>query len=122
MCGASLCGACRLSRHVLYVKLRERVPWRDIAGRLGLVAGERGAYRWAGALSLVAIGTSVVTWSLMPAGLADDPNLATSSSVGRPLTLMSFPAATVYGLIETGLGEELLFRGLIGGWLGRRTR
>ena len=107
---------------MLYVKLRERVPWRDIAGRLGLVAGERGAYRWAGALSLVAIGTSVVTWSLMPAGLADDPNLATSSFVGRPLTLMSFPAATVYGLIETGLGEELLFRGLIGGWLGRRTR
>ncbi|WP_367280875.1 lysostaphin resistance A-like protein [uncultured Chloroflexus sp.] len=51
-----------------------------------------------------------------------EQNLGVSRFVGQPLTATNILSALVYGLFETGLGEELFFRGLIGSWLGRRTR
>lgn len=51
-----------------------------------------------------------------------EQGVAYSRFVGRPLTAMSFLSTLFFGLFETGLGEELFFRGLIGGWFGRRTR
>ncbi|WP_366949926.1 CPBP family intramembrane glutamic endopeptidase [uncultured Chloroflexus sp.] len=51
-----------------------------------------------------------------------EQNLGVSRFVGQPLTATNILSALVYGLFETRLGEELFFRGLIGSWLGRRTR
>lgn len=51
-----------------------------------------------------------------------EQNVGVSRFVDQPLTATNILSALVYGLFETGLGEELFFRGLIGGWLGRRTR
>jgi len=46
--------------------------------------------------------------------------LAVRQFTGAGITLGSVLAALVYGGIQTGLTEELVFRGLIGGSLGRR--
>jgi hypothetical protein len=52
--------------YALVVKLREKAPWRDIAGRLGLVAGQRRAYLW----SLVGCGSRLA--ASFPGGSARD--------------------------------------------------
>jgi len=108
--------------YALVVKLKERVNGREIVRRLGLTLGESRYYLWALGFTLLGIVTSLGVLQLIPAGVMNEKNIATSRFAGQHLTAISFLSALFFGLFGTGLGEELFFRGLIGGWLGRRTR
>lgn len=108
--------------YALVVKLKERANRREIMRRLGLTLGEGRNYLWALVFTLLAIVASFGVLQLVPAGVINEKNMATSRFVGQQLTMMSLLSAFSFGLFETGLGEELFFRGLIGGWLGRRSR
>jgi hypothetical protein len=108
--------------YALVVKLRERISGREIVRRLGLTLGKRRYYSWALAFTLVEIVLIIGSLQLIPADVMNEQGMAYSRFAGRPLTAMNFLSALFFGLFETGLGEELLFRGLIGGWLGRRTK
>jgi len=108
--------------YALVLKLKDGISWREIATRLGLTWGERRYYLWALGFTLLGIILSWGVLQLIPASVMKEQNVASSRFVGQPLTAMNFLSALFFGLFETGLGEELFFRGLIGGWLGRRTR
>jgi membrane protease YdiL (CAAX protease family) len=95
---------------------------REIAKRLGLTLGEKRYYLWALVFSVVGVFASILVWRLMSSELRDGGNLAQQRFVGQPLTIASIASALVFGFLETGLGEELFFRGLIAGWLGRRVK
>lgn len=98
------------------VWLRERVGLREIAGRLGLTVGPARYYGWALLILLLTIGYNIVISRWFPVVGA------VREFAGQPLTVRNVLRALEFGLLATGLGEELLFRGLIGGWLGRRMR
>lgn len=106
----------------IVVGLVERASGKEIAGRLGLTLGERNYYL--GAVGL-GIATSVLPFLILrtvPAEVLDHENLALSRFVGQTLTGSSLLSALRFGVLETGLGEEFFFRGLIAGVLGRRMR
>lgn len=102
--------------YALVVWLRERVGLREIAERLGLTPGPARYYGWALLILLLTIGYNIVISRWFPVVGA------VRKFAGQPLTVRNVLRALEFGLLATGLGEELLFRGLIGGWLGRRMR
>jgi uncharacterized protein len=108
--------------YALVVKLKERANGYEIARRLGLTLGKSRYYSWALGFTLLFSVISVGVLQLIPASVLNDENVAASRFVGQPLTVMNFLSALVFGLFETGLGEELFFRGLVAGWFGRRTK
>lgn len=102
--------------YALVVRLKEQVGLREIAERLGLTLGPARYYGWALLMLLLTIGYNVVVSRWFP-------TLGTVREfAGQPLTVGNLLRVLEFGLLATGLGEELLFRGLIGGWLGRRMR
>ncbi|NLE76526.1 MAG: CPBP family intramembrane metalloprotease [Chloroflexi bacterium] len=80
--------------------------WPDLV--LGLVLGA------APGVFLLTLGRGLFQ------GLADSPNIAQSYYAGWPLGLPSFLLAALREALYVALGEEALFRGLLGGWLVRR--
>jgi membrane protease YdiL (CAAX protease family) len=104
------------------MKLRERTKGHEIALRLGLTLGKGRYYLWGLGFALLGIVISIGVLKLIPANVMNDKIIATSRFVGQPLTLMTFLSALFYGIFETSFGEELIFRGLIGGLLDRRTK
>lgn len=97
---------------------RHRRSFREIARRAGL---QLGAPRYLG-YGLVAALLVVAAILLFPPPL--EPFLREGSSqrelAGLGLGLRSVALALLYGVVKTGFAEELLFRGLIAGSLGRR--
>jgi len=108
--------------YALVVKLKERTNGQEIVRRLGLTLGEGRYYLWALGFTPLLIVVSLGTLQLIPAGVMNEENIAISRFAGQHLTTINLLSALFFGLFETGLGEELFFRGLISGWLGRRTR
>lgn len=107
--------------YALVVKLKERTTGREIMRRLGLTLGEGHYYLWALGFTLLGIVVSLGVLRLIPASVMNEKNIATSQFAGQQLTMTNLLSALLFGMFQTGLGEELFFRGLIGGWLGRRT-
>lgn len=58
--------------------------------------------------------------ALIPSEVMDDPNIANTRYAGWAATPTSFLLALAYEAFYVALGEEVLFRGLIGGFLFRR--
>jgi membrane protease YdiL (CAAX protease family) len=104
--------------YVVYHKLRHKRTFGEIARRAGLQLGDVRyvAYSMAFALASVAILT------LWPPPL---PPFLRHGSPQKPFVGLGLggPAvamALLYGVVQTGFPEELLFRGLIAGSLSRR--
>jgi membrane protease YdiL (CAAX protease family) len=57
---------------------------------------------------------------LIPSEIMDDPNIANARYAGWTATPASFLQAWLYEAVYVALGEEVFFRGLIGGVLFRR--
>lgn len=105
--------------YVVVVHFWKKVAWRDAVRRTGLVVGSA---RWWGIAALLLVLNLPLVWFstwLVPITTAD-----TSSPyhvlIGRGLNGPVILAAAAYGFVSAGFGEELLFRGLIAGALGRR--
>jgi membrane protease YdiL (CAAX protease family) len=100
------------------VRFYGKVPWRELRHRAGLT---RGALRFHG---VAALGLPVVLLlnhlmeAQLPAGEERSSPYAAFAGLGfSPLVLA---AVFTYGMGVGGFAEELLFRGLIAGALGRR--
>ena len=100
----------------------ERAGCREVAKRLGLVPGKGRYYIWAVGLAVATAVLPVLVIRMMGAEVLGHENIALSRFIGQSLTVASLLSAVSFGVLETGLGEELLFRGLIAGALGRRMR
>lgn len=72
-----------------------------------------------GATALV----SFLAWaafSIIPVKVLDDPRASTSAYAGVTLTAGTFLMALLREAVYVALGEEVFFRGFLGGWLNRR--
>ena len=108
--------------YAFVAKWNSRSEWRDIAQQLGLVVGQKSYYWWALGFAFLGIAFAWVVHFTIPESIKSEQLMAMSRFVGERLTATNVLALFVFGMIETGLGEELFFRGLIAGWLGRRQK
>jgi uncharacterized protein len=107
---------------VIYAAILHRrgEPERQILYKLGLRRSERVYYVWA-LLSFVAVAVVGFLFNpLLPPNYLDRPMLAASHYAGLELSLLTLVYALFREAIYVTLGEEVLFRGLLGGWLMRR--
>jgi membrane protease YdiL (CAAX protease family) len=103
--------------YALVVRYRGKVAWREIPSRVGLTPGGLRYYGYGALALLVLIPLIHLMQQASAAGNESSPYLAFQ---GRGLTPGVITAALIYAFLAAGLGEELLFRGLIAGALGRR--
>lgn len=101
-----------------YVKRKASLPFKDITDRMGLRIG---GLRYAGyaAVAATAIAVGLVVFPPPIEALARQGS-AQRAFVGLGITPTSLLMAVLYGIVQTGLAEEVFFRGLVAGSLARR--
>jgi membrane protease YdiL (CAAX protease family) len=104
--------------YTIVQKWRHQRPFRLIAQRAGLQLGERRYLGYSVPIALVAVAVLMI-WPppMEPYLRAGSPQ---RSFLGLGLGGPAVPMALLYGAVQTGFPEELLFRGLIAGSLSRR--
>lgn len=104
--------------YLAYHKWRRKLEFAIIARRAGLQLGER---RYLGYCLVLALASVLVIAIWQPA-LApfSRPGSPQRPFLGLGLSGSSVLMALLYGVVQTGFAEELLFRGLIAGSLSRR--
>lgn len=102
--------------YAAFMRWRRRLAWHEIATRLGLARGTPRAFVLASiaCVPLAIVCVFVSSWTRGFEGSMLAP------FVGASPSLSVLASITNYGLVATGLPEELLFRGLIAGSLFRR--
>ena len=107
--------------YMVTVHFWSKVPWKEAWTRTGLVVGKSRWWLISVALLPVFLGYAWLTYRLAPV-TANDTSSAYFPLLGKGLTPRAVAAALSYGVVSAGFGEELLFRGLIAGALGRRLK
>jgi CAAX protease family protein len=101
-------------------QIRRGVKWRSVLENLGL-KGCKGAFYLVGVGIAVAIGGLMwLVLGMIPTSVLESPMVSVSAYSGWPLTLSSFMSALLREAFYVALGEEVFFRGMLGGWLVRR--
>jgi len=65
-------------------------------------------------------GLGWLAFQAVPAQVLQDPNINVSDYAGWTLSVTAFLLVWLREAIYVALGEEILFRGFLGGWLVRR--
>lgn len=106
--------------YAIVVRFKSHLSWSEIAERLGL-RKPQSPYLVVGAV-LAIFGSGVtVAMTFMGFGFSDKGS-PIHFLVGQSPTSALVWAAFLYAFVSTGPGEEILFRGLIGGVLLRRVQ
>jgi membrane protease YdiL (CAAX protease family) len=105
--------------YAIVQRLRGRT-WSQIATNLGLRRGQPVYYVWAIVLFVVLGLLSLVMILVFFPGYYDRPGIAASQYADVELGILTVFYAFFREAIYVALGEELFFRGLVGGWLMRR--
>jgi len=95
-------------------------PWRDLLTRIGWRGCPPIYFAWALAAAAVLGGFAFVATRSVPSVAVHNPHVTASAYAGWTRSSASFLLAWRQEAIYTTLGEEVFFRGLLGGWLIRR--
>ena len=104
--------------YAIVQRLRGR-SWSQIASNLGLRSSQPVYYGWA-LMFFVVLG--LFSWIMIPLffpGYFDRPGIAASQYAGVEFGILTILYAFFREAVYVALGEELFFRGLVGGWLMR---
>jgi membrane protease YdiL (CAAX protease family) len=104
--------------YFLWHRLRHGRRLPEVARRAGLQVGDPKYIAFAAAFAAVSVAALLV-WS-PPVEVFTRERSAQREFVGLGITGTSIAMALLYGVVKTGFSEELLFRGLVAGSLGRR--
>jgi membrane protease YdiL (CAAX protease family) len=104
--------------YALYQKWRNKRSWREITQRAGLQRCPMRYFLYSVAFALVVV-LAIVVWP-PPLDIFTREGSAQRQFVGLGFGQAAVVSALLYGVVQTGLTEELLFRGLIAGSLSRR--
>jgi len=99
-------------------RLRHKRRFSEVARRAGLQVGERRYPLYALAAAAVTV-VGLLVWP-PPVEPFTRAGSAQSAFVGLGFNARAVVLSLLYGVVKTGFSEELLFRGLIAGSLGRR--
>jgi membrane protease YdiL (CAAX protease family) len=94
--------------------------WRETLKNLGLQGCTREDLAWALGFLVLLSGLSWVVFQFIPADIFQNNNLNTSFYAGWTPGLFTFLLAWTRETLYAALGEEIFFRGWLGGWLVRR--
>ena len=103
----------------LYHRWRNRAPLADALAWAGLQRGEA-RYFWICAAAALVVVAGLLLWP-PPLGPLTREGSAAHRFAGVGLTPGSVTASLLYGVVQTGLSEELLFRGFLMTRLRRAT-
>ena len=104
----------------LVINRRRGQEWPDIRENLGWQGSPARYYLWAVGIVLL---LQVLGWAamrLVPPEVLEHPNVSVSAYAGREPSLTTFLLILLQEAVYIALGEEIFFRGFLGGWLYRR--
>jgi membrane protease YdiL (CAAX protease family) len=94
--------------------------WSDVRGKIGWQGSPLVYFLWASGVMIVVAGLGWLALQSVPSQVLQDSSINTSDYAGWTAGVASFLLAWLREAIYVALGEEILFRGLLGGWLIRR--
>ena len=104
--------------YFLWHRIRHKWGLGEVARRAGLQIGEPKYILYSVAFAAISLA-ALFLWS-PPIDVFTREGSPQREFVGLGITGASVAMALLYGVVKTGFAEELLFRGLIAGSLGRR--
>ena len=104
--------------YYLWHRIRHKRGLGEVARRAGLQVGDPKYILYSAAFAAASVA-ALLLWS-PPLESFTGESSPQRDFVGLGLTGTSVAMALLYGVVKTGFSEELLFRGLIAGSLGRR--
>ena len=107
---------------LVYVAVRRRLGerWNEVLGKIGWQGSRPIFFLWSLGAVIVVGGLGWLAFQAVPSEVLQDPNINISDYAGWTLSLTSFLLVWLREAIYVALGEEILFRGFLGGWLVRR--
>lgn len=105
---------------VAIYRWRVRASWRDSFSKVGWRGSKPIYYLWSLGVLLVIGMLAWLALLIIPPELFQGEHVSVSSYAGTPRTLTGFLTIFLYEAIYVALGEEIFFRGWLGGWLNRR--
>jgi len=101
-------------------QIRRGEKWRSVLKNLGLKECNGAFYLEGVGVAAAVGGLMLLVLRMVPSSVLESPMVSVSVYAGWPLSLSSFTYALLREAFYVALGEEILFRGLLGGYLERR--
>ncbi len=99
---------------------RRGETWRSVLKNLGLERSNSFIYLEGVGIAIAAGALMWLALCMVPSSALESPMVSVSAYSGWSLTLSSFMFALLREAFYVALGEEVFFRGMLGGWLVRR--
>ena len=94
--------------------------WSEAFGNIGWKTCRLTYFLWGLGVAILTGGLAWLAFRFIPPNALQSPNINISDYAGWTLSVTSFLLAWLREAIYVALGEEIFFRGLLGGWLVRR--
>lgn len=105
---------------LIFLSRRAGIAWREAFTRVGWQGSLPVYFAWAFGIIVPLIGLAWLAQLFIPAELFQSEHVSLSAYAGMSPTLATLAFILLREAIYTALGEEIFFRGWLGGWLVRR--
>jgi len=107
---------------LIYIAVLRRLgeKWNEVFRKIGWQGSRPIYYLWSLGVMIMVGGLGWLAFQIVPSEVMQDPNINISDYAGWTLSPTSFLLVWLREAIYVALGEEIFFRGFLGGWLVRR--
>ena len=107
---------------LIYIVIRKRRgdKWNEVFEKIGCQGSRPIYFLWSLCVIILVGGLGWLAFQAVPTNILQDPNINISDYSGWTLSVTSFLLVWLREAIYVALGEEIFFRGFLGGWLVRR--
>ena len=107
---------------LIYIAVRRRLgeKWNVVFRKIGLQGSRPIYFLWSIGMMIIIGGLGWLAFQAVPSEVLQDPNINISDYTGWTLSITSFLLVWLREAIYVALGEEIFFRGFLGGWLVRQ--
>lgn len=107
---------------LIFVTVRRRggEKWDEVFSKIGWQGSRPIYFLWSLGAMIIVGGLGWLAFRAVPSEVLQDPNINISDYTGWTLSVSSFLLVWLREAIYVALGEEIFFRGFLGGWLVRR--